>query len=98
MLRRNQLVTGLSRFECVIEDALHWPQRLHEFELLALGTIAVDQPPAIRSAFSDAVAVGPHIETPEGVCRPHAWPEPLAWLTEWDYPGNPYRGSATMKR
>ena len=56
-----------------------------------------------KRALSSITAPGklfllPAIETPEGVCRPHAWPEPLAWLTEWDYPGNPYRGSATMKR
>lgn len=37
------------------------------------------------------------IESPEGVCRPPAWPEPVAWLAGWDYPGNAYYGSRALK-
>lgn len=37
------------------------------------------------------------IETPEGVRRPPAWVEPLAWLSEWNYPGNAYLGSKPLK-
>ena len=37
------------------------------------------------------------IETPEGVRRPPAWVEPLAWLSEWKYPGNVYLGSRALK-
>ena len=38
------------------------------------------------------------IENPElGIIRPACWPEPAAWLANWNYKGNPYYGSRAMK-
>lgn len=37
------------------------------------------------------------IEQPDGVHRPPAWCEPLAWLSTWDYAGNAYRDSRPLK-
>jgi len=37
------------------------------------------------------------IEGPEAIMRPPAWPEPLSWFANWDYPGNPYYGSKPLK-
>lgn len=39
------------------------------------------------------------IESPadQTVIQPLAWAEPLAWLANWDYAGNPYRGSKALK-
>ena len=35
---------------------------------------------------------------PEGkVMQPSSWPEPLAWLANWKYPGNPYYDSRALK-
>src|SRR6185295_6131825 len=38
------------------------------------------------------------IEDPQqGVLRPAVWPEPAAWVANWNYAGNPYNGSRAMK-
>ena len=37
------------------------------------------------------------LETPQGVQRPPLWPEPVAFLVSWNYPGNPYHESRAMK-
>jgi hypothetical protein len=38
------------------------------------------------------------IENPTlGIIRPACWPEPAAWLANWNYKGNPYFGSRAMK-
>ena len=37
------------------------------------------------------------IEGPEAIMRPPAWPEPLAWFANWNYPGNPYYNSKPLK-
>lgn len=40
-----------------------------------------------------------HIESPtdQTVIQPAIWAEPLVWLANWNYPGNPYRGSRALK-
>src|SRR5262245_51646541 len=40
-----------------------------------------------------------HIESPtdQTVIQPHVWTEPLVWLANWKYPGNPYHGSRALK-
>jgi hypothetical protein len=45
-----------TRVARAVEDAFHRPERLHELELLAFRALAVNERPAIRSAFGDAVA------------------------------------------
>lgn len=37
------------------------------------------------------------VETPAGVMRPPLWPEPVAFIVRWNYPGNPYYQSRAMK-
>jgi len=39
------------------------------------------------------------IESPadQTVVQPSAWAEPLVWLANWNYPGNPYYGSQALK-
>lgn len=37
------------------------------------------------------------IESTEGVMRPSAWPEPLTYLANWNYAGNPYYNSRAIK-
>ena len=32
-----------------------------------------------------------------GVIQPALWPETVAWLANWKYPGNPYHGSRALK-
>ena len=63
-LGQSSPVTGASSadrfptsFARVIEDALHRPQRLDELKLLAFEALAIDQPPSVRLAFGDTVAV-----------------------------------------
>ena len=36
-------------------------------------------------------------DSKQGVLRPAIWPEPTAWLANWNYPGNPYYGSRALK-
>lgn len=40
-----------------------------------------------------------NIESPGGtsILRPAVWPEPIAGLANWKYPGNPYQGSRELK-
>lgn len=39
-----------------------------------------------------------NIEDPvRGIIQPAIWPEPLTWLANWNYPGNPYFGSRALK-
>src|SRR4051812_39345801 len=47
----------LSRGACAVEHPLYWAERLHELELLAFAAFAVDDPPAVRLACGDGVAV-----------------------------------------
>jgi len=37
------------------------------------------------------------IETPQGVIQPPVWPETVAFMVNWNHPGNPYRQSRAMK-
>src|SRR5262249_42973062 len=37
------------------------------------------------------------IETPKGVIQPPVWPETLAFIVKWDYPGNHYHQSRALK-
>ena len=39
----------------------------------------------------------PHIEKPDGVYLPPAWPENLMSMVQWDYPGNPFKDNRALK-
>src|SRR5213076_2911514 len=40
-----------------------------------------------------------HIESPADgkVIQPAVWAEPIVWLANWKYAGNPYQGSRALK-
>src|SRR5512142_1313036 len=57
--RLPQVTAGaLALGERIGEALLHRAERLDEFELLALGTLAIDQLPAVRRGDGDLVGIG----------------------------------------
>lgn len=53
--------------------------------------------PSITMPAHEFVLTRVESPTDQTVIQPGVWPEPLAWIANWDRPGNPYLGSKAAK-
>jgi hypothetical protein len=74
------------------------PEDLSEAERFRLAILRVRMPMLDGLIAAAESLTLEQIEAKDAIVVPRIRPEVLAWLTQWDFAGNPYKGSAALKR